>query len=244
MQTRVAIGMGSNLGDRHAILDRSLHELGETPGVHFLRASRFFETAPIGGPPGQGPFLNAAALYDTTLRPEAFHGVLKDLENRAGRLRRVRWGERTLDLDLLLFGDRVIESETLVVPHPRMAFRRFVLGPLVTIAPDAIHPVTGRSIAQLLDNLAARPLRIGLFGWDAEAAESLAAAIPDFSVAKSLETLDDVAVRSIQFLVVPRTSLDPVASTPAVRPIPTLRLDPGDLDLARQELCAACLSAR
>lgn len=239
MRTRVAIGLGSNLGDRQTIIERALGELAATPGVQHLQASRFFETAPIGGPSGQGPFLNAAALCETTVDPETFHGVLRELENRAGRLRRIRWGERTLDLDLLLFGDRFIETDSLVVPHPRMAFRRFVLEPLASIAPDFHHPTTGRTISDLLANLSTRPLRIGLIGWDRDETATLLKALPDPTVA---ETTPD-AQTGFQLLAAPRTERVRVESSPLARAIPTLWLDREDMAGAAQELRATYLSA-
>jgi 2-amino-4-hydroxy-6-hydroxymethyldihydropteridine diphosphokinase len=117
------------------------------------KVSSFYETAPIGGPPGQGLFLNAAAVVETTLDAPALLRVLQEIETRFGRVRTVPWGERTLDLDLLLFGNTVLDTPELCVPHPRFAARRFVLEPLAEIAPDAIDPITTRTIAELLSDL-------------------------------------------------------------------------------------------
>jgi 2-amino-4-hydroxy-6-hydroxymethyldihydropteridine diphosphokinase len=153
MASRAMIGLGSNLGDRAAMLEGALAALAATPGVRIERVSSVSETEPVGGPPGQGPFLNAAAALETTLEPLDLLRVLQAIEARFGRVRGVRWGERTLDLDLLLFDDRIIDSPELTVPHPRLAERRFVLGPLAEIAPDAIEPVTGRSVSGLLREL-------------------------------------------------------------------------------------------
>jgi 2-amino-4-hydroxy-6-hydroxymethyldihydropteridine diphosphokinase len=147
------IGLGSNLGDRDAILRGAIAALAETPGVAIREVSSFHETAPVGGPPGQGMFKNAAAAVETTLEPSALLHVLQDIEARFGRVRSVRWGERTLDLDLLLFDDRIVDTAELSVPHPRMATRRFVLAPLAEVAPDAVDPVTKRTIAALLSEL-------------------------------------------------------------------------------------------
>src|SRR5262249_51390245 len=103
--------------------------------------------------PGQGLFKNAAAVVETSLQPLALLHLLQDIESRFGRVRLVRWGQRTLDLDLLLFDDQLIDTPELSLPHPRLATRRFVLEPLAEIAPDAIDPITKRTIAELLSDL-------------------------------------------------------------------------------------------
>jgi 2-amino-4-hydroxy-6-hydroxymethyldihydropteridine diphosphokinase len=150
MTTLAFIGLGSNLGDRKAMLDGAVAALKETPGVIVRAVSSYHETEPVGGPSGQGPFLNAAAALETALDPFELLELLLRIEGQFGRTREVQWGPRTLDLDLLLFGDRIIETPTLQVPHPRMAGRRFVLAPLVEIAPEAVEPVSGRTIRELL----------------------------------------------------------------------------------------------
>lgn len=147
------VGLGSNEGDRHENLVRALEELGRQCGVRLLRQSRFLETAPVGGPIGQSPFLNAAALLETCLDPEALLAALMHVEASLGRRRVERWGPRTIDLDLLLYDELVLSSSTLVVPHPRMAWRRFVLEPAAEIASAMIHPTTGWTVARLLEHL-------------------------------------------------------------------------------------------
>jgi 2-amino-4-hydroxy-6-hydroxymethyldihydropteridine diphosphokinase len=159
------IGLGSNLGDRKAILDGAVAQLRQTPELIVRSVSTYHETKPVGGPAGQGPFLNAAAVLETTLEPITLLHRLQEIEADAGRVRTVRWGERTLDLDVLLFGDEIIHTPELSVPHPRLGVRRFVLVPLEETTPDARDPLTGRSISELRANLDRRPSYLALEGW-------------------------------------------------------------------------------
>jgi 2-amino-4-hydroxy-6-hydroxymethyldihydropteridine diphosphokinase len=147
------IGLGSNIGARSAQLGHAVQLLSADANVHVRAVSQWHETLPIGGPPGQSPFLNGALLLETSLAPEALFSVLADIENRLGRKREIRWQARSLDLDLLLYDDLKLQSPTLTVPHPRFAYRRFVVEPAAEIAPDLIHPVVGWSLARLRDHL-------------------------------------------------------------------------------------------
>jgi 2-amino-4-hydroxy-6-hydroxymethyldihydropteridine diphosphokinase len=147
------IGLGSNLGDRVANLEGSIAALNQVSGITVRQVSSFRETEPVGGPPGQGMFLNAVAQLETDLDPLALLHVLQEIEARFGRQRTVRWGERTLDLDLLLFDDRIIDTPELCLPHPRMRTRRFVLEPLVEVTPRAVDPATSRPFAEILAEL-------------------------------------------------------------------------------------------
>jgi 2-amino-4-hydroxy-6-hydroxymethyldihydropteridine diphosphokinase len=147
------VGLGSNLGDRAAILNASVQSLNAEPDVAVIAVSRWIETRPVGGPSGQWAFLNGAVRLETSLPPENLLSILRRTETESGRDRRERWGPRTLDLDLLLYGDRVIDSPTLTVPHPRMAFRPFVLKPAAEIAGDMVHPTTGWTIERLWRHL-------------------------------------------------------------------------------------------
>jgi 2-amino-4-hydroxy-6-hydroxymethyldihydropteridine diphosphokinase len=150
MPSLACIGLGSNLGDRRAALEGAIAALSRTSGIHVQKVSSFRETEPVGGPTGQGTYLNAAAVIETDLDPHGLLGVLQEIEAQFGRVRSVRWGERTLDLDLLLFADQIVSTTELTIPHPRLHVRRFVLAPLAEVAPEAVDPVTKRTIADLL----------------------------------------------------------------------------------------------
>ncbi|AGA29639.1 2-amino-4-hydroxy-6-hydroxymethyldihydropteridine diphosphokinase [Singulisphaera acidiphila] len=172
--SQALIGLGSNLGDRRSNLESAIDALAGTPGVEVRAVSTFHETSPVGGPEGQGAFLNAAASLETELDPEPLLDLLNAIEARAKRVRVVHWGARTLDLDLLLFDSQVIRTPRLTLPHPRMALRRFVLAPLSEIASTAVDPITTRSIGDLLANLDRRPSSLALLGDDAPFKEAIA----------------------------------------------------------------------
>jgi 2-amino-4-hydroxy-6-hydroxymethyldihydropteridine diphosphokinase len=163
--SRAFISLGSTLGDREGHLRHALEALRATPGIHELAVSRIYETDPV-GPPPQGPYLNAVAEVETELEPRALLERLLRIELDAGRIRRgVRDEARTLDLDLLLYEERCIEEDGLTVPHPRMHERCFVLEPLCELAPQRVHPRSGRTIAELAarvrDPAAVRPWQKG-----------------------------------------------------------------------------------
>jgi 3-oxoacyl-[acyl-carrier protein] reductase len=153
MSVTAYMGLGSNLGDRWDYLQRALHQVGNRPGMEVRKVSRFHETLPVGGPPGQGDYLNAAAELQTDLPPDHLLHVLLEVEQTLGRVRSEHHGPRTIDLDLLLYGDLILEQPGLVVPHPLLHQRLFVLEPLVEIAPQAVHPVFECTVSELLQRL-------------------------------------------------------------------------------------------
>ncbi len=150
MPATAYIALGSNLGDRRRSLDLALQMLADHPQVSVTAVSSFHETEPVGGPPGQGPYLNAAAELQTDLTPRDLLRLLFNVESRLGRVRAERFGPRTIDLDLLLYGDATSDDAELTLPHPRMHERLFVLRPLAEVAPHARHPRLGLTVRQLL----------------------------------------------------------------------------------------------
>ena len=148
---RVAIALGSNLGDRRAHLDFAIERLRDV--LTALHVSSITETAPVDVPDDQPPYLNAVVVGETALEPDALLEKLMALELERGRERRSFRAARTLDLDLILYGDRVMRTDTLEIPHPRFRDREFVVAPLAEIAPEMIDPVTGLTVGELLRKL-------------------------------------------------------------------------------------------
>ena len=142
------VSIGTNLGDRAAQLEFALRSLGELPATRVAALSPIFETDPV-GPPPQGAYLNAVVELATALAPRALLDALLAIERAAGRERSVRNAARALDLDLLLYGDRILDEPGLCVPHPRLAERAFILEPLAALAPDLVHPQLAEPIASL-----------------------------------------------------------------------------------------------
>jgi 3-oxoacyl-[acyl-carrier protein] reductase len=164
------IALGSNLGDRRALCEQALARLRSIPGVEVIGVSSYHETAAVGGPEGQGKYLNAVAEVRTTVGAVDLLRALQAVETELGRVRAERFGPRTIDLDLLLFGTETIILDAdpeLIVPHPRMHERRFVLEPLVEIAPLAVHPVLKSTAKDLLERLTQSDPRRELAGQNA-----------------------------------------------------------------------------
>ena len=148
----VYLSIGSNMGDRRKYLTDGVAKLASDENIRILKESELIETAPY-GKTDQDDFLNGVVKLETLLSPYELLDVLHKVENAAGRVRREHWGPRTLDLDILLYDDITIAEDDLVIPHPDMANRDFVLRVLKEIAPNVIHPVLGKSISQLFSEL-------------------------------------------------------------------------------------------
>jgi len=151
---RVYLSLGSNLGDRLANLEAALKQLSAHERIQWMARSGCYETSPVGSL-DQPVFLNMAAEIETDLEPLELLNVAKEIEAGLGRTETYRWGPRRVDIDLILCGQAVIESERLTVPHPEFRRRAFVLQPLAEIAPQAVDPVTKKTVAELAASTAA-----------------------------------------------------------------------------------------
>lgn len=181
---RCLIGCGSNLGKRREQLDLALDLLRFMPGVELLAVSRYLETRPIGGPVGQSGYLNGACLIETDLEPHDLLGALMAVEHTLERRRDERWGERSIDLDLLLYNDLVVDTPDLTLPHPRMATRRFVLEPSAEIAAEFPYPPGGCTVRELLDNISVPHPLVAVVGVPGSGATEVAVAVADATLAR------------------------------------------------------------
>ena len=152
--TEVYLGLGSNLGDREANLRRAL-ELLTAYGVKVQQLSPIYETEPVDAP-DSGPFLNAVCQAETPLDPQALLRTAKAIEEALGRSSGPRNAPRAIDIDILLYGDLVLDTPELTIPHPRMADRAFVLAPLADIAVGIMHPVLGKTVQEMLNQAPGR----------------------------------------------------------------------------------------
>lgn len=144
------LALGSNLGDREAMLEGARATLNELEGVRVVASSALYETDPVGGPSGQPAFLNAVLRVATTLPAQELLRRCLEVEDRFGRRRGEHWGPRTLDVDILFYDRLVCRGPELVLPHPHLTQRRFVLVPLEDLAPNLVHPVFGLTVQELL----------------------------------------------------------------------------------------------
>jgi len=158
------LGLGSNLGNRLAFLRGGRDRLLDRFDIVLLRASSVYETAAVGGPAGNPPFLNAVLEVETPLAPRELLAACLAVEEEFGRTRPGEWAPRTLDIDLLLYGGTVVHEADLQIPHPRLHERAFVLTPLNELAPDLLHPILMKNIRTLTDelplNVRPAPLRV------------------------------------------------------------------------------------
>ncbi|MCD8230814.1 MAG: 2-amino-4-hydroxy-6-hydroxymethyldihydropteridine diphosphokinase [Clostridiales bacterium] len=149
------LSVGSNMGDRVAQIQQGLQRLSENPQLRDVKVSSFLETEPYGYTE-QGKFVNAAIVLKTLYTPYELLRFLQKIEEKAGRKREIHWGPRTLDLDILFYDNEILEQSDLIVPHPDMENRLFVLDPLAELCPGKIHPVLGKSILRMRDELRKR----------------------------------------------------------------------------------------
>lgn len=222
---RCCIALGANLDNPERSFDLAYERL-EQSGVTVVQRSSLLQTAPMGA--NAGPeFSNAAALLQTHLSAADLLSLLHEIEDQAGRTRTTVWGPRTLDLDLLLFDDLVVESPQLTVPHPLMWFRRFVLEPLHDVAPHWPHPVLRETTAELLGRLDARPLILQIPGISAAQLQQLQRELeqslpthqpPPFLV----QTLQDAPSPSL-FATVDLSPIAPIGRQPPQQPGRILR---------------------
>lgn len=193
---RALLGLGSNQGCPRENFADALRHLASLASMRLLKRSRWHHTAPIGGPGTQDEFLNGCVLVQTAQPASELAAAIHGVENRMGREREVHWGPRTIDIDLLLYDQHIIHTPQLIVPHPRMSFRRFVLEPAGEIAPEMIDPTRGWTVARLLAQLNRVPRLVAVTAEDAENAQSLAAGLQDRIGNARLETCEDVSNRS------------------------------------------------
>ncbi len=148
----VFIGLGSNLGNRKENITKAIEKLSKTSGIELVKQSSLIETEPY-GKLDQPDFLNCVIIVKTDINPEHLLEICNKIENDLGRIRKEKWGPRTIDLDILFIDDYVIHTPDLVVPHPEVHLREFVLTSLNEIAPDFVHPVLNKTIKEIYSKI-------------------------------------------------------------------------------------------
>jgi 2-amino-4-hydroxy-6-hydroxymethyldihydropteridine diphosphokinase len=187
----VFVAFGGNLGDPQAAFRDAAERIGRLPGVASVQASGLYRSRAVGGPADQPDYLNGALRLETSLEPSEMHLCLQEVQRLLGRTDAPPNAPRTIDLDLVLFGSRVVQSASLLVPHPRMHHRWFVLKPLADLNPEARHPVLDRSVREMLATVEADRPKLFLVGEEkerlAEARRAAAARRPDASISDCRE---------------------------------------------------------
>jgi len=148
-EIEVYLSLGSNLGDRVGFLKQGIDLISEIPKTKIQKISKVYEAEPVDYR-NQPEFLNLVLSISTSAGPHEFLEILKEIEKKVGRKHREKWHEREIDIDIIFYGDKVISSKELVIPHPRMHLRKFVLSPLNEVAPNFVHPLEGKTVSQLL----------------------------------------------------------------------------------------------
>ena len=149
--TKSFLGLGSNIGERIAYIEKAVKEISEIPGLKLISSSSVYETDPW-GKQNQNDFLNSVIEIETELSAENLLKELKHIEKKSGRINNSRWSEREIDIDLLFYGNEILVNEIINVPHRQIENRKFVLIPLAEIAPEFIHPVFNKTISELLEH--------------------------------------------------------------------------------------------
>lgn len=167
----VYIALGSNISPRYSFLTEAINELNEQENITVTAKSSVYETAPVGYT-DQGPFLNMVIKVNTTLKPIEILDCCQTIEKELGRKRKIRWGPRTIDLDILLYNQENIKTEQLIVPHPRMTERAFVLIPLKEINPHAFLPASNKLVSEILDETSVKEKK-GVWKWYPKNGESV-----------------------------------------------------------------------
>lgn len=150
---RTYVAVGSNMGDKYAYIEEALQDMRENKNIRNFRASGLIETKPYGEVKEQEDFVNGVVEFDTLFTPEELLELLHDLEQKAGRERKIHWGPRTLDLDIVFYDDLILDTESLTIPHSDMHNRSFVLEPLCELAPCKRHPLLHKTVAELLQDI-------------------------------------------------------------------------------------------
>ncbi|HTN04627.1 MAG TPA: 2-amino-4-hydroxy-6-hydroxymethyldihydropteridine diphosphokinase [Planctomycetaceae bacterium] len=197
---RAWIALGGNLGNVPQTFRAACLSLSRQPELELIRSSGIYRTAPVGDDAGSA-FFNAATAWETALSPLELLQRLQQAEDAAGRTRDLRWGPRPLDLDLIQFGDTIVQKSQLTVPHPAAWYRRFVLDPVCEFAPDVRHPLHWKPWGELRQRLLPRPLRVAIFGGSAADRTAIVATLKpafpaaDLRVAESASEIPDAGLR-------------------------------------------------